>query len=51
MDIYGKYYIGYGKTVSFTTNDPRITRPFLYGVCGLFFAIGVIQYYLNIKTY
>lgn len=39
---YRKYHKGYGKTVSYTTNDPRITRPFAYGMCGLFLAIGII---------
>lgn len=36
------YFKGYGKTVTFTTDDPRVTRPFAYGVCGLFFVIGII---------
>lgn len=37
-----RYYKGYRKTVSYTTNDPRITRPFIYGLCGLFLIIGII---------
>lgn len=41
IDTYGKYHKGYAKTKSFSTNDPRITRPFIYGMCGIFFVIGV----------
>ena len=41
-DVIGKYHKGYTKTKVYTTNDPRITRPFVYGICGLFFAIGLI---------
>lgn len=32
---------GRAKVVSFTTNDPKITRPFAYGMSALFFVIGV----------
>lgn len=39
----GKYHKGYSTTKSFSTNDPRITRPFAYGVCGLFFVIGLVM--------
>ena len=41
-DTIGKYHKGYRTTVTYTTNDPRITRPFIYGICSLFFAIGII---------
>lgn len=41
-DTYGKYHKGHKTTVTYTTNDPRITRLFAYGICGLFFAIGII---------
>lgn len=37
----GKYNFGFGKVVSYTTNDPRITRPFAYGVFGLCILIGI----------
>jgi len=47
MQHYGKgnrlYHKGYAKTVSYTTNDPRVTRPFIKLVCGIFFAIGLIM--------
>ena len=46
MEHYGKdntmYHKGYSKTFVYTTNDPRITRPFVYGICGVFFVIGII---------
>lgn len=44
MQHYGKdntqYHKGYAKTISYTTNDPRITRPFAYGVFGIALLIG-----------
>jgi len=47
MQHYGKdntlYHKGYSKTFTYTTNDPRITRPFIKIMCGLFFAIGLIM--------
>lgn len=47
MQHYGdgntQYHKGHSKTVVFTTNDPRITRPFVYGVCGIFFVIGIFM--------
>lgn len=39
----GKYHKGYTKTKVFRTNDPRIIKPFLYGICVLFFAIGLFM--------
>lgn len=36
------WHKGYAKKFSYTTNDPRITRPFAYAMCGIFFAIGII---------
>lgn len=42
-DTYGKYYKGYSKTAVFTTDDPKITRPLVYSLCGLFFLIGLIM--------
>ena len=41
-NAYGKYHKGNRTTVSYSTNDPRITRPFVYGMCSLFFIIGII---------
>lgn len=37
----GHYHKGYTTTKSFSTNDPRVTRPFVYIMCGLFFLIGL----------
>jgi hypothetical protein len=42
MNTIGKYHKGYTKTKVYSTNDPRITRPFIYGMCGLFFGIGLL---------
>ena len=39
---YGKYQKGYSKSVTYATNDPRITRPFVYSFCAVFFIIGII---------
>lgn len=36
------WHKGYAKKFSYTTNDPRITRPFAYIICGIFLAIGLI---------
>ena len=36
------WHKGYAKKFSYTTNDPRITRPFVYAMCGIFLAIGII---------
>ena len=41
-NAYGKYHKGNRTIVSYSANDPRITRPFVYGMCGLFFIIGII---------
>lgn len=47
MQHYGEgntqYHKGLAKTVSYTTNDPKITRPVAYGICGIFLAIGIIM--------
>lgn len=47
MQHYGdgntQYHKGYAKTVVYTTNDPRITRPFIKVVCGIFLTIGLIM--------
>lgn len=36
------WHKGYAKKISFTTNDPRITRPFVYTMCGIFLVLGII---------
>ena len=43
MDTIGKYHKGYSTTKTFSTNDPRITRPFVYGTCSLIFILGIIM--------
>ena len=37
------WHKGYAKKFSYTTNDPRITRPFVYTVCGIFLTIGILS--------
>lgn len=37
------WHKGYAKKISYTTNDPRITRPFTYTVSLLFLVIGIIS--------
>jgi len=36
----GEYHKGNMQVTSYTTDDPRVTRPFVYGICGLFIVIG-----------
>lgn len=49
INNYGEFHKGYQKNIPMTTNDPRITRPFAYGICGLFLGIGL--FLLLIKSY
>ena len=42
INHHGEYHKGHMKTVSYETNDPRITRPFTYGISALFVLIGVL---------
>lgn len=39
--ITASYHKGYRSSRVYTTSDPRVTRPFVYGICALFFLIGV----------
>lgn len=43
MDTVGKYHKGYTKTKVYSTNDPRITRPFIYSICTIFLIIGIFM--------
>ena len=51
MQHYGKgntqLHKGYSKTIVVTTDDPRITRPFVKIICGLFFVIGLVMLLLG----
>lgn len=47
LDTRGKYHKGYIKRKTYTTNDPRITRPFIYSICGIFFVIGLFMFLLG----
>lgn len=42
------WFRGHAKKVSYTTNDPRITRPFVYTICGIFLVIGSIFLLLRV---
>lgn len=35
------YKKGYSKNKSYTTDDPRVTRPIAYGICATFLLIGI----------
>lgn len=37
------YHKGYSKTFTYTTNDPRITRPFIKIMCGIFLTSGLLM--------
>ena len=37
----GEYHKGKAKVTSYATNDTRVTKPFVYGMCGLFICIGI----------
>ncbi len=41
------WHKGHAKKISYATNDPRITRPFAYTMCGIFLAIGIISLLLH----
>lgn len=41
-DSYGKYHKGYSKRVVYSTNDPKIARTFVCGMCGIFIIIGIV---------
>ncbi len=43
----GKYHQGHSKTKVYMTNDPRITRPFVFVICGIFLAIGILTFVLH----
>lgn len=38
----GKAHVGYQSSRSFSTNDPRVTRPVVYIFCGIFLLIALI---------
>lgn len=39
----GRHFrMGYGKNFSVTTNDPRVTRPFAYGMSTFFIVLGLL---------
>ena len=49
INNHGEFHKGYQKKFSMTTSDPKITRPFAYGICGFFLGIGL--FLLLIKFY
>ena len=48
QENYGKFHKGIEKSVVFSTNDPRITRPFLKFICGIFLIIGILLLFIGI---
>lgn len=40
-ETYGKARMGYNTTKSFSTNNPKVTRPFVFIFCGIFLLIGI----------
>lgn len=46
-DQAGKARLGYSTTKTYTTNDPRVTRPFVKLMSGIFFFIGVFTLLLG----
>ncbi len=44
MNHRGKYHKGYMKVTSYQTNDPRVTRPFAYGISCFFILIGLFLF-------
>lgn len=49
FDTHGKFIKGNVKVHTYTTNDPSITRPFVNGVCLVFFVTGIILLFVNMK--
>ena len=47
INNHGEFHKGYQKKFSMTTSDPKITRPFAYGICGFFLGIGLFKVTLN----
>ena len=44
INHHGEYHKGHMKVVTYQTNDPRITRPFTYGISALFMIIGICMF-------
>lgn len=42
------WHKGYTKKITYITNDPRITRPFIQTFSGIFFCIGIILLLLHL---
>lgn len=41
QETYGKYRYGYSTTKTCSTNDPRVTRTFVWAFCAVFMLIGL----------
>ena len=50
-DKRGKYLIGHMKKVSIATNDPKVTRPFVRIICGIFLGVGILQILLGLLSF
>ena len=49
FDEKGLFY-GYGKNVSYETNDPRVALPFIYAICSIFFIVGSIIIFASVLS-
>lgn len=47
----GKARVGYSTTKSFSTNDPKVTRTFVYIFCAVFLIIGIVAFALGQKVF
>lgn len=51
VDNYGEFHKGYSKSTVHTTNDPRITRPALKIMCGIFAVVGLFLLLIGIISF
>lgn len=50
IDNYGKYQMGYSKSIHMETDDPRVTIPFLIGITGIFQLIAIVMVIVGIRA-
>ncbi len=48
-ETFGKARMGYSTTKSRSTNNPKVTKPFVYTCCGIFFLIGIGLFFTPFK--
>lgn len=47
-DRYGEYHKGYSKRIVYSTNDPKMARIFVCGMCSIFIIIGLLLLVIGI---